>query len=542
MKGRRGLDVLLLFLVAGFHFLMYARIDRGFAHGVIGASFASAGGVRVLTAFVTIPETDLTHVNQLTMSALLIGAPTALHVCGASVHTERELEFAFCVLAFALVNCVMTLQQDVPSYFRRSLVAGHVLVIPSIRPPGTIAPGVASIMLLGAMAIGQVGASLVMAWIATITENAGGASPRRGSGGSDSPRRRTGDSGSEKERTEALLAMCKSLVAGEAQLLDVREQHEFAQGVLGGAVLYPLSSMTQGEPPPPAFDAARSTYIYCARGIRVHTAISILTTMGYAEDHLHPLPEGFTALVAFGVNKAPTAEARKLLRLVIPPKPANAEGTLRSVRSFDPDTYSLFRALQTSRDYASYEKVRLLGRGTQGTAVLLRAPPGSVPEGRVSEVVAKCVSVSDELPDKELKRIEAEVKLLRKLRHKNVISYVGAFFSSGLISILTEYASGGALHSHIVTAGRTNAPFATDRIRRWIGELAEGLHFIHGEGVLHRDLSPKNLLVGNADEILIADFGWSTVIGAQVNGSQHLATTFAGTPCARLRRSNPRPA
>ena len=532
MKGRRGLDVLLLFLVAGFHFLMSARY-RGFAHGVIGASFATAGGVRVLTAFVTMPEADLTHVNLLTMSALLIGTPTALLVCGASVHLERELEFGFLVLAFALVNCVMTLQQDVPSYFRRSLVAGHVLVIPSIRPPGTIAPGVASIMLLGAMAIGQVGASRVMAWIAKITEHAGGGA---------SPRRRTGDSGSEKERTEALLAMCKSLVAGEAQLLDVREQHEFAQGVLGGAVLYPLSSMTQGEPPPPAFDAARSTYIYCARGIRVHTAVSILTTMGYAEDHLHPLPEGFTDLVAFGVNKAPTAEASELLRLVIPPKPANAEGVLRSLRSFDPGTYSLFRALQTSRDYASYEKVRLLGRGTQGTAVLLRAPPGSVPEGRVSEVVAKCVSVSDELPDKELKRIEAEVKLLRKLRHKNVISYVGAFFSSGLISILTEYASGGALHSHIVTAGRTSAPFATDRIRRWIGELAEGLHFIHGEGVLHRDLSPKNLLVGNADEILIADFGWSTVIGAQVNGSQHLATTFAGTPCARLRRSNPRPA
>jgi NIMA (never in mitosis gene a)-related kinase len=258
--------------------------------------------------------------------------------------------------------------------------------------------------------------------------------------------------------------------------------------------------------------------------------MSVLTTMGYAEDHLHPLPEGFTDLVAFGVNKAPTAEARKLLRLVIPPKPADAEGVARSVRSFDPDTYSLFRALQTSRDYASYEKVRLLGRGTQGTAVLLRAPPDSVPEGRVSEVVAKCISVSDELPDAELKRIEAEVKLLRKLRHKHVISYVGAFFSSGLISILTEYASGGALHSHIVTAGRTSAPFATGRIRRWIGELAVGLQFIHDEGVLHRDLSPKNLLVGNADEILIADFGWSTVIGPQLSGSQHLATTFAGTP------------
>jgi rhodanese-related sulfurtransferase len=90
--------------------------------------------------------------------------------------------------------------------------------------------------------------------------------------------------------------MASELSAGEAQLLDVREPAEMANGMLECAEPAPLSALQDGVRP--AADEAKRTYLHCAAGIRVHPASAILQSMGYTD--VVPLQEGFSSLKELG--------------------------------------------------------------------------------------------------------------------------------------------------------------------------------------------------------------------------------------------------
>ena len=65
--------------------------------------------------------------------------------------------------------------------------------------------------------------------------------------------------------------MCEELAAGTARLVDVREPRETAKGRLHGALLFPLSEMTEGVAPPMEMRPDGTTYyLYYAQGVRVH--------------------------------------------------------------------------------------------------------------------------------------------------------------------------------------------------------------------------------------------------------------------------------
>ncbi len=55
------------------------------------------------------------------------------------------------------------------------------------------------------------------------------------------------------------------------------------------------------------------------------------------------------------------------------------------------------------------------------------------------------------------------------------------------------------------TSGRGKPYFA--QVARWIADAAEALHYAHGEGIVHRDIKPGNLILSNDGRIMIADFG-----------------------------------
>jgi rhodanese-related sulfurtransferase len=88
----------------------------------------------------------------------------------------------------------------------------------------------------------------------------------------------------------------EDLESGEAQLFDVREPNEAAQGMLSEAQLVPLSELQRGVTPEQ--DPTKLTYVHCAAGIRVHYAAPILESMGF--ERVVPLQEGFASLVQLG--------------------------------------------------------------------------------------------------------------------------------------------------------------------------------------------------------------------------------------------------
>ena len=115
--------------------------------------------------------------------------------------------------------------------------------------------------------------------------------------------------------------------------------------------------------------------------------------------------------------------------------------------------------------------------------------------------------------------------------------YRAAFQMGGVLCMVQEYAAGGTLSAAIETRGREYGGFGTRTVARLLHELALGLRHMHECGVLHRDLSTKNVLLSGSGTVKIGDFGLSREMSASGNGSFSGrgslpldVTSFCGTP------------
>ena len=103
----------------------------------------------------------------------------------------------------------------------------------------------------------------------------------------------------------------------------------------------------------------------------------------------------------------------------------------------------------------------------------------------------------------ELFRREGSV--LRKLRHPAVVYYEGIFFDkSGQLYLVMELVEGSSLAT--VADGR---PLPVDAVRRLRERLAGGLAAAHEAGIVHRDISPDNVILpgGRVEDAKLIDFG-----------------------------------
>nr|POE62699.1 serine/threonine-protein kinase sty46 [Quercus suber] len=108
-----------------------------------------------------------------------------------------------------------------------------------------------------------------------------------------------------------------------------------------------------------------------------------------------------------------------------------------------------------------------------------------------------------------------EVNLLVKLRHPNIVQFLGAVTEKKPLMLITEYLRGGDLHQYLKEKGSlspsTSINFALD--------IARGMAYLHNEPnvIIHRDLKPRNVLLVNssADHLKVGDFGLSKLIKVQ---------------------------
>jgi serine/threonine protein kinase len=92
-------------------------------------------------------------------------------------------------------------------------------------------------------------------------------------------------------------------------------------------------------------------------------------------------------------------------------------------------------------------------------------------------------------------RFKREVQLTRMLKHPNVAALYEDGFADGAFFFTTEYCEGGSLDHLLRQRGGTLPP---DEAVRYAIEVLDGLEYAHSRGVVHRDLSPSNILLSNA--------------------------------------------
>jgi len=152
-----------------------------------------------------------------------------------------------------------------------------------------------------------------------------------------------------------------------------------------------------------------------------------------------------------------------------------------------------------------YKIIEELGMGGMGRVYKVR-------DTAIQEIVALKVLKHEIAADETIiDRFRNELKLSRKISHKNVCRMYDISQSDSLYFITMEYVSGEDLKHTIRKVGHLN----TDKILSLIIQICEGLAEAHRLGVIHRDLKPHNIMIDENGDVRIMDFGIARSIKAQ---------------------------
>ncbi|KAG0267891.1 hypothetical protein DFQ27_007968 [Actinomortierella ambigua] len=122
----------------------------------------------------------------------------------------------------------------------------------------------------------------------------------------------------------------------------------------------------------------------------------------------------------------------------------------------------------------------------------------------------------------QAKIIEQEISLLKHLRYRHIIQYYGVYHQDNKISLVTDFAEGGSLRQAIEDS-RVAGWHTKSRIAQ---EIADGLTYIHHEGIIHRDLRSDNVLLSGLMEVKLCDFGLAVV---KTSSGGHSTEVMRGT-------------
>ncbi len=144
-----------------------------------------------------------------------------------------------------------------------------------------------------------------------------------------------------------------------------------------------------------------------------------------------------------------------------------------------------------------YQIVEELGRGGMGK--VYKAIDTEVKE----KIALKLIKPEISRDEKTIERFQNELKLARKISHRNVCRMYDLNKEEGNYYITMEYVPGEDLKSMIRMSRQLSVATAANVAR----QVCEGLSEAHRMGVIHRDLKPSNIMIDKAGNVRIMDFG-----------------------------------
>lgn len=149
----------------------------------------------------------------------------------------------------------------------------------------------------------------------------------------------------------------------------------------------------------------------------------------------------------------------------------------------------------------NWTKGKLLGAGAFGQVYMCHDHDTG------SELAVKQVEVGllNTATQKEVKALEAEIDLLKNLRHDRIVLYYGTQQTDLHVYIFMEYMPGASVHDHIKQHGALNESLT----RKYTRQILEGVSFLHATLIVHRDIKGANILRDLRGNVKLADFGAS---------------------------------
>ncbi|KAK8264712.1 hypothetical protein V6Z11_D12G127100 [Gossypium hirsutum] len=148
------------------------------------------------------------------------------------------------------------------------------------------------------------------------------------------------------------------------------------------------------------------------------------------------------------------------------------------------------------------EEATRIGEGAYGEVFLVN--------WRGTEVAAKTIRSTIASNPKAKNTFLKELALWQQLRHPNIVQFLGVLKHSDRLIFLTEYLRNGSLYDILKKKGRLDTKTAIS----YALDIARGMNYLHQHkphAIIHRDLTPRNVLQDEAGRLKVTDFGLSKI-------------------------------
>ncbi|EAW24141.1 putative calcium/calmodulin dependent protein kinase [Aspergillus fischeri NRRL 181] len=133
----------------------------------------------------------------------------------------------------------------------------------------------------------------------------------------------------------------------------------------------------------------------------------------------------------------------------------------------------------------------------------------------------------DEHGKNPLYLIKEEIAIMKKLNHNNLVSLIEVLDdpTEDSLYMVMEMCKKGVIMK--VGLEERADPYSDEQCRCWFRDLILGIEYLHGQGIVHRDIKPDNCLLTNDDVLKIVDFGVSEMFEKD---SDMFTAKSAGSP------------
>lgn len=141
------------------------------------------------------------------------------------------------------------------------------------------------------------------------------------------------------------------------------------------------------------------------------------------------------------------------------------------------------------------------------------------------EVAIKIICKKKAPEDFLTKFLPREIRVLKKIRHNNVLSLLEVIETNTRMYIITDLAANGDLLEYI----RSHGALAEEKSRKMFRQLVNGVLYIHKNEIVHRDLKCENILLDKELNLIISDFGFAKDNIVTTTGKKKLSHTYCGS-------------
>lgn len=137
----------------------------------------------------------------------------------------------------------------------------------------------------------------------------------------------------------------------------------------------------------------------------------------------------------------------------------------------------------------------------------------AIDKGLGCEVALKCIP-----PDKIINstNLHQEAQTLKASEHANIVKVIETgTLSDGRVYVSMEYLSRGSVEDEA-----SGALLGLPRAKQLMIDVLRGLAHAHSQGIVHRDVKPANIMVGNSGEGKLSDFGLAVFDIASIDAGQ----------------------